>query len=55
MGFEESALARLRHYREEADVSLELIQEAEAAARHFSSRLSAGLEYTAVLGRPGSR
>ena len=51
MGFEESALARLRRYREEADVSLELIQEAEAMARHFSSRLSAGLEYTAVLGR----
>ena len=51
MGFEESALARLRRYREEADASLELIREAEAAARHFSSRLSSGLEYTAVLGR----
>ena len=51
MGFEESALARLRRYREEADLSLELIREAEAAARHFSSRLFAGLEYTAVLGR----
>jgi hypothetical protein len=51
LGFEESALARLRRYREEADVSLELIGEAEAAARRFSSRLSAGLEYTAVLGR----
>ena len=51
MGFEESALARLRRYREEADVSLELIREAEEAARHFSSRLFAGLEYTAVLGR----
>ena len=51
MGFEESALARLRRYREEADVSLELIREAEAAARHFSSRLFAGLEYTSVLGR----
>jgi hypothetical protein len=51
LGFEESALARLRRYREEADSSLELIREAEAAARHFSSRLFAGLEYTAVLGR----
>jgi hypothetical protein len=51
LGFEESALARLRRYREEADLSLELIREAEAAARHFSSRLFAGLEYTAVLGR----
>ena len=51
MGFEESALARLRRYREEADVSLELIREAEAAARRFFERLSAGLEYTAVLGR----
>ena len=51
MGFEESALARLGRYREEADVSLELIREAEAAARHFSSRLFSGLEYTAVLGR----
>ena len=51
MGFEESALARLRRYREEADVSLELMREAEAAARHFSSRLFAGLEYTSVLGR----
>jgi hypothetical protein len=51
LGFEESALARLRRYREEADVSLEFIGEAEAAARHFFSRLSAGLEYTAVLGR----
>jgi hypothetical protein len=51
LGFEESALALLRRYREEADVSLELLRETEAAARHFSSRLSAGLEYTAVLGR----
>jgi hypothetical protein len=51
LGFEESALARLRRYREEADVSLEFIGEAEAAARRFSSRLSAGLEYTAALGR----
>jgi hypothetical protein len=51
LGFEESALARLRRYREEADVSLELIQEAESVARRFFGRLSAGFEYTAVLGR----
>ncbi len=51
MGFEESALARLRRYRGEADRSLELIGEAEAAARRLSERLFAGLEYTAVLGR----
>ena len=50
MGFEESALARLRRYREEADVSLELVREAETMARRFFGRLSAGLEYTAVLG-----
>lgn len=51
MGFEESALARLRRYREEADHSLEQVQEAEAAVRRFAGRLFAGLEYTAVLGR----
>jgi hypothetical protein len=51
VGFEESALTRLRRYREEADVSLELTQEAETMARRFFGRLSAGLEYTAVLGR----
>ena len=51
MGFEESALARLRRYREEADRSLEQVREAEATARRFSGRLFAGLEYTAVLGR----
>lgn len=51
MGFEESALARLRRYREEADRSLEQVQEAEAAVRRFAGRLFAGLEYTAVLGR----
>ena len=51
MGFEESALSRLRRYREEADASLELISEAEDMARRFSGRLFAGLEYTAVLGR----
>jgi len=51
LGFEESALARLRRYREEADISLGEIREAENVARRFFGRLSAGLEYTAVLGR----
>jgi hypothetical protein len=51
MGFEESALARLRRYREEADRSLGRVREAEANARRFAERLFAGLEYTAVLGR----
>ena len=50
MGFEDSALARLRRYRGEADRSLESIREAEDAARRFSGRLFAGLEYTAALG-----
>ena len=51
MAFEESALARLRRYREEADQSLGLALEAEEAARNFSERLFAGLEYTAALAR----
>jgi hypothetical protein len=51
MGFEESALARLRRYREEADRSLGEVRGAEAVARRFAERLFAGLEYTAVLGR----
>ena len=51
MGFEESALTRLRRYRDEADRSLALIREAEDAARRFSGRLFGGLEYTAALGR----
>lgn len=51
MGFEESALARLRRYREEVDRSVGHVREAEATARRFSGRLFAGLEYTAVLGR----
>ena len=51
MGFEESALARLRRYREEADRSLGQVREAEATARQFADRLFAGLEYTAVLAR----
>jgi len=51
LGFEESALTRLRRYRQEADRSLELAREAEEVARGFSERLFAGLEYTATLGR----
>lgn len=51
MGFEDSALTRLRRYREEADHSLDLILEAEQEARRFAGRLFTGLEYTASLGR----
>src|SRR5215207_4594647 len=51
MGFEESALERLVRYREEADISVGEAREAENMARRFFGRLSAGLEYTAVLGR----
>ena len=51
MGFEESALARLRRYREEADRSLEVRRGIEETARRFSGRLFAGLEHTAALAR----
>lgn len=51
MGFEESALTRLRRYRDETDRSLSLMREAEDTARRFAECLFAGLEYTAVLGR----
>ena len=51
MGFEESALVRLRRYRKEADRSLGSIHEIEAEACRFSERLFSGLEYTAVLAR----
>lgn len=51
MGFEESALARLRRYREEADLSLAARRGVEEAARRFSGRLFAGLEHTAALAR----
>ncbi len=51
MGFEDSALTRLRRYREEADRSLSLAQEAEDTARRFFERLFAGLEYVAIIGR----
>jgi hypothetical protein len=51
VGFEESALVRLRRYREEADRTMQFVREAEEAARRFSERLFGGLEYTAALGR----
>lgn len=51
MGFEDSALNRLRRYREEADRSLVLMREAEEETRKFAQRLFSGLEYTAVLAR----
>jgi hypothetical protein len=51
VGFEESALERLRRYREEASRSLTRSREAEETTRRFSERLFGGLEYTAALGR----
>ena len=51
MGFEKSALARLRRYREEANLSLNRMGEAEEATRLFSRRLFGGLERVAKLGR----
>jgi hypothetical protein len=51
MGFEESALARLRRYREEADRSLEVQRGIGEITRRFSERLFAGLEHSAALGR----
>lgn len=51
MGFEESALKRLRRYREEADRSLEARREVEAKTSCFADRLFAGLEHVAALGR----
>jgi hypothetical protein len=51
VGFEESALLRLRRYREEADRSLDLAREAEETARAFSRRLFGGLENVAALAR----
>ena len=53
MGFEESALARLRRYREEADSSLEARRGIEEITRRFSERLFAGMEYSATLGKRG--
>jgi hypothetical protein len=51
LGFEESALKRLRRYREEADVSLEVRRGIEETTRRFSEQLFGGLEYAAALGR----
>ena len=51
MGFEDSALTRLRRYREEADRSLGMVREAEQAAQSFAERLFSGLEYTVSLAR----
>lgn len=51
MGFEDSALARLRRYRGEADRSLGISREIGDVTRRFSERLFGGLEYAAVLGR----
>ena len=51
MGFEDSALARLRRYREEADRSLEVQRGVGRITRRFSERLFGGLEYVAALGR----
>jgi hypothetical protein len=51
VGFEQSALLRLRRYREEASLSLGLMREAEEAARSFSQRLFGGLEHVAKVGR----
>ena len=49
MGFEDSALTRLRRYHEEAGRSLDMVREAEEAARGFAGRLFSGLEYTVSL------
>jgi hypothetical protein len=51
MSFEESAMARLRRYRGEADRTLGLVREVEEVARRFSGRLFGGLQYAAALGR----
>jgi hypothetical protein len=51
VGFEESALERLRRYREEASRSMIRSREAVEITRRFSERLFGGLEYTAALGR----
>ncbi len=50
MGFEESASKRLRRYRQEADLSLEVRRGIEETARRFCERLFGGLEYVAALG-----
>ena len=51
MGFEESALTRLRRYRGEADRSVGLARETEGVTRGFAGRLFGGMEYAAALAR----
>ena len=51
LGFEETALTRLRRYREEADRSLEVQRGIEEITHRLSVRLFGGLEYVAALGR----
>jgi hypothetical protein len=51
VGFEDSALARLRRYREEAGHSLEVQRGIEETTRRFSGQLFRGLEYVAALGQ----
>lgn len=51
MGFEDSALARLRRYRQEADRSLQTQRRIADVTRRFSERLFAGLEHATTLGR----
>ena len=51
MGFEESALARLGRYREEADRSLKVRRGIAETTRRFSGRLFDGLEHAASLAR----
>jgi hypothetical protein len=51
LGFEDSALARLRRYRQEADNSLKTQRRIVDVTRRFSERLFAGLERTTALGR----
>jgi hypothetical protein len=51
LGTEESALKRLRRYREEADVSLEVRRGIEETSRRFCERLFGGLEHATALGR----
>ena len=51
MGFEESALTKLRHYREEVERSLAIQREIQETVRRFSERLFSGMEHAAMLGR----
>ena len=51
MGFEESALARLGRYREEANRSLETRCGIRETTRRFPERLFGGLEHAAALAR----